>query len=124
MVNGIRKRIEHIKTAAFRIARDKPGRRFENYHDRSRHHLQEHPVRTITMYGIATILIGAGFLFGFIPGVPGIILGLPGLALIAARSKYFAALMDRGEVALRRVFRRIFGKAKKKNSAKCCRNGM
>jgi hypothetical protein len=107
MVNRIRRRLEHIKTAAFRIARDKPGRRFENYHDRTRHQLQEHPVRTVSMYVIAALLISAGFLFGFIPGIPGIVLGLPGLALIAARSRFFAALLDRGEMAIRGLLRRL-----------------
>jgi hypothetical protein len=107
MVNRIRRRIQHIKEAGFRIARDKPGRRFENYHDRARHQLREHPVRTVSMYVIAVLLIGSGFLFGFVPGLPGIVLGLPGLALIAARSRFFAALMDRGEMAIRGLLRRL-----------------
>lgn len=107
MPGRIKIRIKHLKEGVLRVVHDKPGRRFENYHNRKQQSLQEHPVKKVSIYIIGFVLISAGFLFGFVPGAPGFFLGIPGLALIAARSKYLARLMDRGETAIRKLIRKV-----------------
>jgi hypothetical protein len=98
--------ITHLKESVARVVHDRPGQRFINHHEQSRHNLEEHPVKRVLIYIIAFLLIGAGFVFGFVPGIPGIILGVPGLVLIAGRSKYFALMMDRAEMAIRKFIRK------------------
>lgn len=88
---------------------DRSGRRFENHYTRTQQNLREHPVKKVSVYIIGFVLISAGFLLGFVPGAPGFFLGVPGLALVAARSRYFARFLDRGEKAIRKVI----GKVKK-----------
>jgi hypothetical protein len=52
------------------------------------------------------LLIG-GFLLSLPPGVPGFLLWVPGLALLAARFRGFAALLDGLEVRSRRIWQRL-----------------
>ncbi len=109
MHGGIKARIKHLKEAASQVAHDKPGRRFINYHKHRQQHLQEHPVISVLYYALGFLLVAAGFLFGFVPGAPGFFLGIPGLIIIAGRSKYLSTLMDKGEIGIRRLFRKLAG---------------
>jgi hypothetical protein len=107
-MSSFQRKWREIKDAGHLLAHDKPGRRFRNYHNRSRTKLAEHPVKRALVYIVAGVLIIAGFMLGFVPGAPGFFLGIPGLALIASRSKALASLMDKGELSLRWLFRKIF----------------
>ena len=49
-------------------------------------------------------LLTAGALLSLVPGVPGIILGIPALGLLVARLRFFAVFLDRTELFVRRIF--------------------
>lgn len=85
------------------VAHDTPGKRFINYYKRRRAVRKGHPFKRMLYILPGIVLIAAGFFLGFLPGAPGIFLGIPGLALIAAQFRVVAALLDRGELVLRRI---------------------
>jgi hypothetical protein len=91
------------------ISHGPPGERFMNYYRLRKKKRREHPLLNMLyiLTGIGLILAGA-FLFA-IPGVPGIVLGIPGLAMLAARSKAFARLLDITEILLRGIYRKVLG---------------
>ncbi|MNC99612.1 hypothetical protein D3C83_179580 [compost metagenome] len=52
---------------------------------------------------LAIILIAGGFFLGFIPGVPGFVLGFVGIGILAAQFRQVAKACDRLEVAARKL---------------------
>lgn len=76
---------------------DEPGHRFINHRDRMRKRS-----RTLNVVGLVVgiALIAAGIVFCFLPG-PGLIPLVFGFALVAARWKRMAKLMDRAEPKVR-----------------------
>lgn len=81
------------------------GERFLKTYERWRER-STGPIATILTIVIGTVMIVAGFLLGLVPGVPGIVLGLLGAALIAARFCRVAVWLDWGEIKLREVWRK------------------
>jgi len=55
---------------------------------------------------IGVVLIVGGLLLGLIPGVPGIVLGIIGIALLGAQFRFLAMQLDRLELWLRRWFKK------------------
>lgn len=76
---------------------DEPGQRFINHRDRMRKRS-----RTLNIAGlvVGVILVAAGIVFCFLPG-PGLIPLVFGFALVAARWKRMAKMMDRAEPRVR-----------------------
>ena len=94
-----------IKRGYQEFKEDDPGERFLKTYERWREH-STGPIATILIIVIGTVMIVAGFLLGLVPGVPGIVLGLLGAALIAARFRRMAVWLDWGEIKLREVWRK------------------
>lgn len=81
---------------------DEPGQRFGNHRDRMRKRSRKLNVLGLVV-GIALII--AGVVFCFLPG-PGLIPLVFGFALVGARWKRMAKLMDRAEPRVRELGRR------------------
>lgn len=84
-----------------------PGKRFITYYLHRQEERQAHPIKRALLItaGIALITVGASL--GFVPGIPGIVLGIPGLAIIAGQFRVAATFLDRAELSLRRLARRL-----------------
>jgi UPF0716 family protein affecting phage T7 exclusion len=97
--------LEKIKSDVARIARDEPGRRFTAHHQRHRQRESRRAAAWKTAgYVIAgVLLIAAGLILSIPPGVPGFLLWIPGIGLLAARFRALAAGLDRAELFLRRI---------------------
>jgi uncharacterized protein YqgC (DUF456 family) len=59
--------------------------------------------RRIQSMVIALVLIAAGVAFGFVPGIPGVILVFLGATFISTQSRAVARALDWGEMRLRRM---------------------
>ncbi len=58
------------------------------------------------------LLLVLGLILSLPPLVPGFLLWIPGLALIASQSIFTASVLDSGECLLRRLYRRLGGNGK------------
>lgn len=91
------------------LKKGRPGRRFLDHH--RRHRLSESQRQTVwktTAYiAGAVILLIIGALLSLVPGVPGIVLGIPALGLLVARLRFFAVFMDRSELVLRKAVNKV-----------------
>ncbi|AUN96250.1 hypothetical protein C0099_15660 [Pseudazoarcus pumilus] len=93
----------------FRAIRDGvPGRRFVDHYERSRH---RHGMRgslwaSCGYVAAGLVLVIVGLVASLPPGVPGFLLWIPGLALLASRSRGLALLLDRLEAWTRRMWAR------------------
>lgn len=108
---------DKLKRGYRQFKQDDPGDRFLNAHE----HWKEHsngPVATILIVAAGAVLIVGGLLLGLIPGVPGIVLGLLGFALIATRFRRMAIWLDWSEVKLRSAWQKC-----RRVVAKCRRAG-
>jgi hypothetical protein len=89
------------------LAKGEPGRRFKDHHER--HGESESPQgatwKTVAYVGAGGTLLVAGLLLSLPPGVPGFLLWVPGLGLLAARFRLLARWLDRSELIIRRVLR-------------------
>ncbi len=94
---------QQLKLRWHEFRNDPPGERFRNSFERQRKRGGS-LVATIITVVIGGVLVVAGFLLGLIPGVPGIVLGLIGIALIATRFRRMSLWMDSAEVRLRRFW--------------------
>jgi hypothetical protein len=57
--------------------------------------------------GVGLVLLISGLVLSLPPAVPGFLLWIPGLSLIAARSKRISILLDRLEVWARKMWRAL-----------------
>lgn len=97
----------YFKQTANELARDKPGERFTQYYRRHRGDGRESRLaRTLYMVlGFGLTLIGAVLIIS--PVVPGFFLIIPGLAIVAVRSRWAAQLLDRMECFVRGMAARV-----------------
>jgi len=83
------------------------GERFHRFHQRRKGRAGRWHV---AVYGGAgLLLVMLGFLLSLPPLMPGFLLWLPGLALIASQFGWVARALDHGECMIRKVYRRISG---------------
>lgn len=98
--------VAQLKQDVQLLLQAEPGRRFTGHYRRyrAREGRGEAAWKSIAfiMLGLALLLIG--FLLSIPPGVPGFLLWLPGLVLMVARLKWFALLLDRLELIVRKVW--------------------
>lgn len=98
---------KRIKQTIDELARNKPGERFERYHDRHHQVGREHRFRQTCYTVLGWVLIAAGAILTVLPVVPGFFLIIPGLALIAVQSKWVAQVLDRMECRVRQLKARV-----------------
>lgn len=85
------------------LAAGAPGERFERHYWLRRRLRREHPAVSLAYMGVGLGLIVVGALLSLFPPLPGILLGVPGVAMIVARFRFAAVALDRAEVGVRRV---------------------
>jgi hypothetical protein len=97
-----------IRSTFREIKAGQPGRRFFDYYERNQRKGGGRAAfwRPFAQVGIGFILLLCGLLLSLTPGAPGFLLWIPGIALIAARSRLLAHLLDRLESGARRVWPR------------------
>jgi hypothetical protein len=96
---------KRLKRGYVQFKEDEPGERFVDAHD----HWKEYssgPVATVLIIVAGAVLMVGGLLLGLVPGVPGIVLGLLGFALIATRFRRIAIWLDWSEVRIRRAWQK------------------
>jgi hypothetical protein len=98
-----------LKRTFREVRNGKPGRRFIDHHDRTRRSESgnETAWRNVAHIAGGVVLLAAGLLLSLPPGVPGFLLWIPGLALLASRLRWLAMLLDYAEVLGRRVIGRF-----------------
>jgi UPF0716 family protein affecting phage T7 exclusion len=88
------------------IKRVKPGRRFQKQYERGRQK-NDSALRHTVFIVLGSALVITGFLLSIPPGVPGFLVSLAGLALIAARWHFLAKLLDKAELYGRSIIQRV-----------------
>jgi hypothetical protein len=101
--------LKKIRSEFQAIKDGEPGRRFADHYERTRRREggRGSAWRTSGYVFAGLVLLVSGFLLSLPPGVPGFLLWIPGLALLAARLKTLAIVLDRLERAARRAWQRV-----------------
>ncbi len=101
---------EKAKESSRRFKESKPGHRFQDhYHDHQRSNSSKYRLRVRIFYVFGGSLIVVGGIIA-VPGPgPGWLIILLGAWMLAGESLFFARFMDRAEVRLSRLTRRIVG---------------
>jgi hypothetical protein len=88
------------------LLKGRPGRRFIDHYRRHRDRESRREARwkTAGFITVGLILMLLAALLSLVPGVPGIALAIPAVALLVARLRFVAVLLDRGELAARRIW--------------------
>jgi hypothetical protein len=98
--------LERLKKSYSRLASNKPGERFRGLHERQQRTKISSWKNALYIIG-GVVLIGMGILLSIPPLLPGFLVTLAGLGIIATRSHAFARFLDRLELAVRRILKRI-----------------
>jgi hypothetical protein len=94
-----------LRSTYLEIAEATAGERFQFYHRRRKGRSGRWHTAAIT--GAGVLLVVLGLLLSLPPLLPGFLLWLPGLALVATQSGGVARVLDRSECLLRRLYRRV-----------------
>lgn len=86
---------------------DAPGERFQNEY-RKRRNRRERWWVSVAMLSGAALLAVVGLLLSIPPGMPGFLLWIPALGIIASRTRPVAKWMDRLEIWTRRMTERLW----------------
>lgn len=100
--------LEKLKSDFREIRDGKPGRRFLKHFVESRRREGPHANawRNAGYIAVGLVLLVSGLLLSLPPVVPGFLLWIPGLALLASRWRGLAGLLDRSEAWGRRLWHR------------------
>jgi len=93
---------EKFKSIYSQIKNKKPGHRFRKFYDKTQRK-KKGPVKRILYGALGIILIIVGILLSIIPLVPGFIVVLIGLALLAGQSLFVASKLDKTEKKTREI---------------------
>lgn len=104
--------IQLLHDTVHRVTRAKPGERFIRHYERQQRLEYEHPAKSALYILLGIVLILTGLALGFLPILPGILFGIPGGVIIASRSRFVAALLDRTELAIRRTLSKFRARSK------------
>jgi hypothetical protein len=100
--------LNKLKEDFRKLKQGEPGRRFLDHYRRHRESesRREAGWKTAGYIVAGLVLLTIGALLSLVPGVPGIVLGIPAIGLLVARLKFFARFLDRAEVVARRTWDR------------------
>jgi hypothetical protein len=103
--------LQKLKSEFRAIKNGTPGQRFIEHYNRSRRDegASKSALKKWAYVSLGLVLLVVGLLLSLPPGIPGFLLWIPGLALLAARSKSLAKLLDRIEAWSRKTWRRLRG---------------
>lgn len=101
--------LNHFKQDFRLLRHGRPGRRFIDHYRRHRasESAREAKWKTAACIAGGILLLVVGTLFGFVPGVPGIVFTIPAIGLLVARLKFFARFLDRAELTARQTWNRV-----------------
>lgn len=98
--------IENLRSSAYSIKEGKPGKRFLRYYQIRKQRGADSPLKQVGMLALGLVLVAGGFLGFLLPILPGYLLFIPGLAILTARSRFTARLLDRLELVVRKLMQR------------------
>jgi hypothetical protein len=93
--------LKRLKNTYEQIAEGKPGHRFTNFYKKQRARVKKSWWNKILYPIIGCFLIVIGALLSIPPGVPGFVVVIVGLAMLAVRSRHFARILDWCELKIR-----------------------
>ncbi len=99
---------DHFKKTYDQMSNVPAGERFKDQYNRRQSKKEQTSwwrYHGLTLLGVILLLLG--ILGGLSPGMPGIIFGIPGLAIIASRSITIAKIMDKADLLLCKALERI-----------------
>lgn len=101
--------LQKLKDEFHKIRASMPGQRFMDHYERRRQSEdpQESFLRTSLNVTAGFLLLIVGLLLSIPPGVPGFLLWVFGLAILAARFRSFARLLDKAELVAVNTWHRI-----------------
>jgi len=97
---------QKLKHGYREFAESKPGHRFIETYERWKDSTKD-PLVGAALIATGILLILGGLFLALIPGVPGIVLGVLGFALIATRFRRMAIWFDWTELHLRQWFHKL-----------------
>ena len=97
-----------LKKEARRFKKDPSGKRFQNLHERLHSKGGKLPMMLLGLV-LGVVLIACGVLLGLVPGVPGVVLVVLGIALIASQFRPLAKWCDIADLAIREFIIKIRG---------------
>lgn len=93
----VKKLKKHFKT----ISKGQPGKRFQHHYHWHQENVQESFGQSMAFISLGGLMVITGSLLSIPPGVPGFLVTIPGLGLIASRLRLVAVTLDRAEIAVR-----------------------
>ncbi len=98
--------ISRLKKIMRQLRRSKPGRRFVDHYHQNKHKNTNAWKRWLLII-LGTVMAMAGLVLSLPPGMPGFLLWIPGLALVASQVKPVAVALDKLECAVRNLYHKI-----------------
>jgi hypothetical protein len=101
--------LQKLKSEFREVKNGAPGRRFVDHYERSRRREdgRGRVLRSWGYVGVGLVLLIGGLVLSLPPTVPGFLLWIPGISLIASRSRRISILVDRLEVWARKAWRAL-----------------
>jgi hypothetical protein len=98
--------ISKLKKITRQLRHGKPGRRFVDHYHRNKHKNTNVWKRWLVIV-LGAVMAMAGLILSLPPGMPGFLLWIPGLALVASQVKAVAVAIDKLECAVRSLYHKI-----------------
>ncbi len=98
--------ISKLKKITRQLRRSKPGRRFVDHYHQNKHKNTNAWKRWLII-SLGTVMTMAGLVLSLPPAMPGFLLWIPGLALVASQVKAVAVVLDKLECAARSLYHKI-----------------
>lgn len=98
--------ISKLKKTIRQLRRSKPGRRFVDHYHQNKHKNTNAWKRWLVII-LGTVMTMAGLVLSLPPAMPGFLLWIPGLALVASQVKPVAVVLDKLECAVRNLYHKI-----------------
>lgn len=102
--------ISNLKSLLRQLRQSKPGQRFVDHYHRNNRQPSKFAGKSWLLVTLGVVMTAGGLVLSLPPGVPGFLLWIPGLALIASQKKTVAVALDRAECAARDLYHKITGK--------------